>query len=189
MTAGNILVNLLKDTKEPLGLNLHAASVLADWLEEAMVDPSRLKAGEIHDEIVQLYRHSLSQCSTEVQTAIRSNSNTDLKLSESYRMGILSLAQLIAAQSLDRKVSSEFSEILKNPANANYIMALGREPLSNKEIANKINQSEEHVSRKLKKLREYGVITSRKLGTTVINSLTATAKHVVAEEGLQNLID
>lgn len=186
MTAGNVLMELLQNPKEPLGLSRHSGAVLADWLEEALLSTSRQKSGEIHDAIVQLYQNTLTRCSTDVQLATQASSKADLKLRESYQMGILSLAQLLVAQGLDRKISIEFTDVLKDPANAMYIVALYEREHSNKELAKIVAQTEENVSRKLRKFREIGVSSSKKVGTTVFNSLTVTARQLVEELGLQN---
>jgi DNA-binding transcriptional ArsR family regulator len=186
MTAGNVLMELLQNPTEPLGLSRHSGTILADWLEEAMLSASRQKSGEIHDAIVQLYESALVSCSADVQLAIQASSKADYKLRESYQMGMLSLAQLLVAQGLDRKVNSEFVEFLKDPANTAYIVALFDQPHSNKELSKVVSQTEENVSRKLRRFRELGVTTSKKVGTTVINSLTVTARQIIEDLGLQN---
>ncbi|MEJ3661268.1 helix-turn-helix domain-containing protein [Pseudomonas fragi] len=185
MTAGNVLMELLQNPTEPLGLSRHSGTILADWLEEAMLSASRQKSGEIHDAIVQLYESALVSCSTDVKLAIQASSKADYKLRESYQMGMLSLAQLLVAQGLDRKINSEFVEFLKDPANIAYIVALFDQPHSNKELAKIVGQTEENVSRKLRRFRELGVTSSKKVGTTVINSLTVTARQIIEDLGLQ----
>lgn len=183
--AGNVLIELLQNPTEPLGVSRHSGTILADWLEEAMLSASRQKAGEIHDAIVQLYESALVKCSADVHLAIQASSEADIRLRESYQMGMLSLAQILAAQGLDRKVSSEFFEFLNDPTNMAYTAALFESSYSNKELSRIVNQTEENVSRRLRKFRELGVTSSKKIGTTVINSLTVTARQIIEELGLQ----
>lgn len=189
MTAGNVLMELLQNPKEPLGLSRHSGAILADWLEEAMLSASRQKSGEIHDAIVQLYQSALTRCSADVQLAVQAASKEDFSHREAYQMGMLSLAQLLAAQGLDRKVSAEFNESLNDQANALYINALFEQPLSNKVLSKAVGQTEENVSRKLRRFRELGITTSKKIGTAVINSLSATARQMLEERRLQGSID
>lgn len=189
MTAGNVLMELLQNPKEPLGLSRHSGTILADWLEEAMLSASRQKSGEIHDAIVQLYQSALTRCSADVQLAVQAANKADSLHREAYQMGMLSLAQLLAAQGLDRKVSAEFNEFLNDPANVSYISALFEQSLSNKVLSKIVGQTEENVSRKLRKFRELGITTSKKVGTTVINSLSATARQIHEEQRLQKSFD
>ncbi len=184
MTASNVLMELLKKPDEALELSRHTGTILADWLEEAMMSSSRQRSGEIHDAIVELFQSSLLKCSVNVRSVLLAKSTADVELKESYNMGVLSLAQLIAAQNLDRKAGSDFNECLQDKANTAYLKALCIEPRTNKALSKEVGQTEENVSRKLKRFRELGVVSSKKMGTNVINSLTAAARDTLEELGL-----
>ena len=183
MTAGKVLMELLHNPKEALGLSRQTGAILADWLEEALLSASNQKAGEIHDAISETFQVALAQCSDEAKKVILASGAADLLLKEVYRMGQLDLAQLLAAQSLDRRVSSEFTDALAERANLAYLTALWESPKTNKELSNTVGQAEETVSRKLKRLRELGIVYSKKVGTAVMNSITASAKQSLSDLG------
>ncbi|HKS15012.1 MAG TPA: helix-turn-helix domain-containing protein [Pseudomonas sp.] len=184
MTAGKVLMELLHNPREALGLSRQTGTILADWLEEALLSASNQKAGEIHDAIMEAFQSALAQCSDEAKKVILSNSKADFLLKEVYQIGQLNLAQLLAAQSLDRRVSSEFTEALTDRAHESYLKALLEAPKTNKELSITVGQAEETVSRKLKRLRELGIVYSKKVGTAVINSITAPGKQSLEELGM-----
>jgi len=176
-------MELLHNPKEALGLSRQTGAILADWLEEALLSSSNQKAVEIHDAIIETFQAALAQCSEEAKKVILANGAADVLLKEVYRMGQLDLAQLLAAQSLDRRVSSEFTEALTERANLSYLKALWESPRTNKELSITVGQAEETVSRKLKRLRELGIVYSKKVGTAVMNSITASAKQSLNDLG------
>ncbi|MFG0272413.1 winged helix-turn-helix domain-containing protein [Pseudomonas sp. zjy_14] len=189
MTASKVLIELLQNPKEALGLSRHVRTILADWLEEAILSSSPSKAGEIHDALAEIFHSSLLRSSEDVRSVALSNKSVDDPLKQSYILGQLSLAQLLVAQALDRRASSEFTDALTDKTNANYIKALYGEPKTNKALSVIVEQTEENVSRKLKRLRELGIVYSKKMGTTVINSLTASAQSALEEIGLLKTIE
>lgn len=184
MTASKVLMELLQNPKEPLGLSRHTGTILADWLEEALLSSSSQKAGEIHDALMEVYQGSLAKSSDEVRSAALSKTASELGHRESFTLGQLSLAQLLAAQALDRRASAEFNAFLEDKANMAYFKAMCEEPRTNKELSTIVVQTEENVSRKLKRFRELGIVSSKKMGTAVINSLSAAARHALEDAGL-----
>ncbi|WHT76062.1 winged helix-turn-helix domain-containing protein [Pseudomonas rhodesiae] len=189
MTAGKVLMELLQNPKEPLGLSRHTGTVLADWLEEALLSSSPQKAGEIHDALMEVFQSSLAKSSDEVRSAVLSKTTSELAHRESFALGQLSLAQLVAAQALDRRASSDFNAFLEDKANLAYLKALCEEPRTNKALSTIVAQTEENVSRKLKRFRELGIVSSKKMGTAVINSLTAAAHHALEEMGMVGIFE
>ena len=184
MTAGKVLMELLQNPKEPLGLSRHTGTVLADWLEEALLSSSSQKAGEIHDALMEVFQNSLARSSDEARSAVLAKTTSEFAHRESFALGQLSLAQLLAAQALDRRASTDFNAFLEDRANLAYLKALCEEPLTNKALSTIVAQTEENVSRKLKRFRELGIVSSKKMGTAVINSLTAAARHALEEMGM-----
>jgi len=189
MTAGKVLMELLQNPKEPLGLSRHTGSILADWLEEALLSSSSQKAGEIHDALMEVFRDSLAKSSDQVRSAVLSKVTSELAHRESFALGQLSLAQLLAAQALDRRASDEFNDFLKDKANMAYFKALSEKSQTNKELSVIVAQTEENVSRKLKRFRELGIISSKRMGTAAINSLTAAALHALEESGMLEVFE
>lgn len=184
MTAGKVLMELLQNPNEPLGISRHTGTILADWLEEALLSSSSQKAGEIHDALMDVFQSSLAKSSDEVRSAVLLKTTSELAHRESFTLGQLSLAQLLAAQALDRRTSAEFNTFLEERSNMAYFKAMCEEPRTNKELSTIVVQTEENVSRKLKKFRELGIVSSKKMGTSVINSLTAAAHHALEEAGI-----
>ncbi|PYD04721.1 hypothetical protein DND90_11635 [Pseudomonas syringae pv. maculicola] len=184
MKAGKVLMELLQNPNEPLGLSRHTGTVLADWLEEALLSSSSQKAGEIHDALMDIFQTCLAKSSDEARSAVLSKTPYTLAHRESFTLGQLSLAQLLAAQALDRRASSDFNTFLEDTANSAYLKALCEEPRTNKALSTMVAQTEENVSRKLKRFRELGIVSSRKMGTAVINSLTAAARQTLEETGM-----
>lgn len=189
MTAGKVLMELLQNPKEPLGLSRHTGSILADWLEEALLSSSSQKAGEIHDALMEVFRDSLAKSSDQVRSAVLSKVTSELAHRESFALGQLSLAQLLAAQALDRRASDEFNDFLKDKANMAYFKALCEKSQTNKDLSVIVSQTEEHVSRKLKRFRELGIISSKRMGTAAVNSLTAAALHALEESGMLEVFE
>lgn len=189
MTAGKVLMELLQNPKEPLGLSRHTGSVLADWLEEALLSASSQKTGEIHDALMEVFQNSLAKSSDQARSAVLSKVNSELAHRESFTLGQLSLAQLLAAQALDRRASDDFNDVLKDKANMAYFKALCEKSLTNKELSVIVAQTEENVSRKLKRFRELGIISSKKMGTAAVNSLTAAARHALEESGMLEVFE
>lgn len=189
MTAGKVLMELLQNPKEPLGLSRHTGTVIADWLEEALLSPSSQKAGEVHDALMEIFQSSLVNSSAEVRSAVLSKSTSDVGHREAFTLGQLSLAQLLAAQALDRRVNSVIISFMEDKANVAYLKALCEEPRTNKSLATVVGQSEENVSRKLKRFRELGIVFSKKIGTAVINSLSADARQILEEKGMMAIFE
>lgn len=189
MTAGKVLMELLQNPKEPLGLSRHAGTLLADWLEKALLSSSSQKAGEIHDALMEVFQNSLAKSSDEVRSAVLSKTNSELAHRESFALGQLCLAQLLAAQALDRRASSNFNAFLEDRANLAYLRALCEDPRTNKALSTVVAQTEENVSRKFKRFRELGIVSSKEMGTAVVNPLTAAARHALEEMGMVEIFE
>ncbi|EPJ8758850.1 hypothetical protein SBH91_006059 [Pseudomonas putida] len=189
MTASKVLMELLQNPKEPLGLSRHTGSVLADWLEEALLSSSSQKAGEIHDALMEVFQNSLAKSSDQARSAVLSKITSELAHRESFALGQLSLAQLLASQALDRRASDEFNDFLKDKANMAYFKALCAGSQTNKDLSLIVGQTEENVSRKLKRFRELGIVSSKRMGTAAINSLTAAARHALEESGMLEVFE
>lgn len=184
MIASSAIKDLLMDSEGVLGLSSETTVTLADLLEEAIGSSSKVRAGEIHDGLMGLYHAAQAQCIPEVLDAVISQPGANKGIEQAFLMGQLLLAQLLSAQHLDRKVCSEFRAILLEEGNRPFIECLYRGSFNNKALAKLVGQTEENVSRRLKKLREMGITSKRKVGTSVENFLSITAKAVIDESEL-----
>lgn len=184
MTASSAIKDLLTDSEGVLGLSTETTVTLADLLEEAISSSSKARAGEIHDGLMGLYYAAYAQCMPEVLGAVTSQPGSSKETEQGFLMGQIVLAQLLSAQHLDRKVCEQFNDTLHEEANRPFIECLYRGSCNNKKLAKLVGQTEENVSRRLRKLREMGITSKRKVGTSVENFLTITAKSVIDESGL-----
>lgn len=184
MSAQNPLIAFAADSAKPFGLGTHFESVLADFLEEAVMAKSRHRSVEIASLIEGLLNECIMNAQPSAAAAAIRPDDAALESREAYILGLLSLAQTVMTSHLNKKVCSQFISAITDDANLKYVKALLEKEQSNKELSILINHSEEHTSRKLKDLREIGVIDSYKNGKWSINFLTSAALGAIAEYNL-----
>jgi hypothetical protein len=184
MSAQNPLIAFAADSAKPFGLGSHFESVLADFLEEAVIAKSRHRSVEIAGLIEGLLNECMMNTQPGVAVAAIHPDDASLELREAYIVGQLSLAQTVMTTHLNKKICSRFLSTITDETNLKYVKALLEKEQSNKDLANLVNHSEEHTSRKLKELREIGIIDSHKIGKWSINFLTSAALGVIMEYNL-----
>lgn len=184
MSAQNPLIAFAADSAKPFGLGSHFESVLADFLEEAVIAKSRHRSVEIASLIEGLLNECMMIAQPGVAVAAIHPDEAPLELREAYIVGQLSLAQTVMSTHLNKKICSRFLSTITDENNLKYVKALLEKEQSNKDLASLVNHSEEHTSRKLKELRELGIIDSYKTGKWSINFLTSAALGVIAEYNL-----
>ena len=184
MSAQNPLIAFAADSAKPFGLGSHFESVLADFLEEAVMAKSRYRSVEIASQIEALLNECMMIAQPSVAVAAIHPDDASLELREAYIVGQLSLAQTVMSSHLNKKTCSRFLSTITDETNLKYVMALLEKEQSNKDLASVVSHSEEHTSRKLKDLRELGIIDSYKTGKWSINFLTSAALGVIAEYNL-----
>ncbi|VVO74350.1 hypothetical protein PS838_01467 [Pseudomonas fluorescens] len=184
MPAQNPLIAFASDSAKPFGLSSHFESVLADFLEEALLAKSRHRSVEIASLIEGLLDKCMMDAQPEVSIAVTHPNDAPFELREAYIIGQLSLAQTVATTHINKKVCSRFLSTITDEANLKYIRALLDKELSNTDLADIVNHSEEHTSRKLRELRELGIIESHKMGKWSMNFLTSAALGVIMEYNL-----
>lgn len=183
MLALNPLIAYATDSSKPFGLSSHFESVLADFLEEALLAKSRDRSIEIAGFIQKLLNKCIGESNTEVNSLVVSSEDARSDLREAYLLGQLSLAQLVTATHINKKVCSKFLAAVADETNRKYIKALIGGEQSNQAVAEAVNHSEEHTSRKLRELREIGIVESRRMGKRSMNFLTAATLGVMSEFG------
>lgn len=187
MTASSVIKDLISDPSGALGLGDYAAATIADFVEEALLSTSRTRSGEIQDALVDIYYEALRRSSEPVAAVAHGENEKATELHEAFILGQISLAQLITSQHYDHKACDVLLGVMQDDANAVFIKALYLSACNNKGLAARVNQTEENVSRRLKRLREYGITSSRKLGTSVENFLTAAARSLIEDQDIYGL--
>ncbi|WP_122460951.1 helix-turn-helix domain-containing protein [Pseudomonas viridiflava] len=181
MTASKMFKNLFSDPTGILGLSPQLSNILADLVEESLVGSSSSRSGQIQDAVLEAYSISLAACSSPVAAVVDGLDTDPSPIAEAFVLGQMALAQLVTAQHQQHKICSGMRQVLKDETTALFVKALYFGPLNNKSLAIKVNQSDENVSRRLKKLRQLGITSSRKIGTAVENFLTAGVRGLIED--------
>ena len=110
---------------------------------------------------------------------IAADENDPRKLA--FVLGHFNFAHQFAATNGAKRADVGFEDAVKSQVNAPYVQALLEEEMTGVELAERIGQRPETVSRNLKKLRELGIVEFRREGTSLINFLTQSALDVLDE--------
>lgn len=153
-------------------------SAIVSRLEDSLASGSR-------DEVLSLERHLAAflkaytqKSSSKVIDALRYASNADVDIAAAFALGQISLAQLIAAEAGNRRVGQEFEDVIKE--NSLIVLCLLEKDRSGLDIAASTGLRPETISRKLKLLRDIGVVDFYREGTSLLNFLTPAAKQIAA---------
>lgn len=99
-----------------------------------------------------------------------SDSSRSLRLA--YQAGLLGFAQLLAAQAADKRAPDRVQDVARSARLSPYMAELRKGDQTNSQLAELMGETEETVSRKLKKLRRYGLTAFRRDGRVTANYLT-----------------
>jgi DNA-binding transcriptional ArsR family regulator len=103
----------------------------------------------------------------------------DSHASLGVQLGQFVFAQQVAGLYSHRATAADFLAVLNEARWVPYLEALGQGQLTNGEIAERVGQRAETVSRKLQELRQLGVADFRKEGVSVRNFLTPAARSTL----------
>lgn len=179
MNTSNTFKNIFYNPTGPLNLTPHINSILADLLEESLAGSSSSRSGDIQDAILEAYHISLNSCSSATAAVVDGVDSTQSPISEAFILGQLALAQLVTTQHFEHKICSDMLSLLKDDKTAIFIKALYFGSLNNKKLAAEVNQSEENVSRRLKKLKQLGITSAKKIGTSMENFLANDVRALI----------
>ncbi|MER8751608.1 helix-turn-helix domain-containing protein [Mesorhizobium sp. M1050] len=157
-------------------------AAIADRLRTAIEAQDAASVQVAAELLENFYRDAAAAASPSVQAASRGEAGGDL--AESYALGKLAFAQLIAARIADTRADSRFVDHIRDNRYLPYVQAIFTEPLSVSAIREKVGTRLETVSRKLAVLRALGIVASRKQGNVVVNMLTPAAAATVEMLGL-----
>lgn len=180
MSSWTLIEELLATLQKTAAFPSEILPVIAEQLEDAICSPRK-------DSIDQLSKNLAALWERLVKLAPEDAMNGALKPTLSseraaFMLGQIGFAQLLASQTTLRRADDSFFEDLRSPAFQSYITALNQGELTGKELALKVGEADETVSRKLRRLRELGISDYRSKGVKRLNFLTPQAKALCAKD-------
>lgn len=148
-------------------------AAIADRLREAIESSEYENVKSATFILDEFYRDLAAAAPVNVRNASRGKGDSELL--SAYALGKAAFAQLVAARVASTRVDARFIEHLTDRRYLNVLKALGRSSLSVGDITDRVEERIETVSRKLGALRMQGIVTSRKQGNVVVNSLSPAA--------------
>lgn len=153
-------------------------AVLADRVRAAIEASDGITLSTLTEQLASFYKDLFAAVPTGAREAARGASG-DKDAAAAFLLGQAAFAHLLASRTLDRRADDRFLQTIRNGRYERYIRALQRAPLNGQELGKLIGERDETVSRKLTVLRQLGIVSSRKDGTSVINNLTPAAQGVL----------
>ena len=167
--------DLAPSAHSPLGVNPSISSVVATYLSEAIINSSRGYLADISDDVTALFQESVKVASEEVvNAAFDEDANNGLR--SAFMLGQFSFAQLISGALLSRRMDDSGKEEMLDSVARKYLCSLYHADATNTELAEITGYRVETVSRRLRKLRELGLVDYRREGVNVLNFLTPYAR-------------
>ncbi|MEN5070999.1 winged helix-turn-helix domain-containing protein [Stenotrophomonas sp. TWI1183] len=123
-----------------------------------------------------------------LQPSAEVTAEREVPLHLAYQAGVVGFAQLVAAQAASKRAPDRVQDIARSTPLAPYIAELQRGGQTNSRLAELTGETEETVSRKLKKLRRHGISAFRRDGRVTTNYLTPLGRalaDISSEPALQ----
>ncbi|MET4691226.1 helix-turn-helix domain-containing protein [Sinorhizobium fredii] len=174
----NLLRQVTETAKRASEIPAGLYSAVAARLEEVLADGSRERIMTLNEQLSSFFKGYLKKADPRIVEAIRGEAGADSDAAVAFALGQLSFAQLLAGQAGNRRVDERFVDIIRE--NADLVNALAGGDKTGVELAATTGLRVETVSRKLKILREMGVLDYHRDGTSLFNFLTPAAKAIVA---------
>ncbi|NNB46322.1 helix-turn-helix domain-containing protein [Pseudomonas chlororaphis] len=178
----NFFADLAPAADRPLGLSADLSTIIASYLSDALNNRSRNQLAEISDDLASLFKGALRLAPPEVVDAVLGD-DMESVIRTSYEMGQLSFSRLISSSVLARRMDDGGDGVVLDSANKKYLCVLYNNDLTNTELSNVTRQRVETVSRRVKKLRDLGLLEFRREGVNVVNFLTPFAKATLESQG------
>ena len=175
----------------PLALTPAVFAGIAEEIEDAVSARSRAPLDALQEKLGDLFVDLLRQAPDAVVEAVRGTRTSDSSEAMAYLLGKVSFGQTIAAQAAERRADDSFIDVLHSSRFQDYVRALEHHDLSGVELAEITGEQPETVSRKLRQLRDAGIVEFRRDGTRLINFLTSGALAAFRPEtcGVQDVLD
>lgn len=180
-TTKGFFEELASDPAGALGLSAEIGPIIADYLESAMLSPSRDGLEQVSDELVCLFENLIRRAPKVSVESVLGDDSADINNRASYVLGQVSFAQLLASSALEHKVSKRFLEAMSDSVNLKYLSEMRDREITNVELSEKVGQTVESVSRRLKRLRQLGITDFRRNGVSVLNFMTPPAVSLFDE--------
>lgn len=174
----NLLRQLPETIKSASNLPPGLYPAIATRLEEAIADGSRDSLLALHEQLAEFFKTYLQRSGGKVTGAVRGVADADADASAAYALGQISFAQLLAGQVGNRRVDERFATVIQE--NAEIVKSLLERDKTGLELAEATGLRPETISRKLKTLRELGILDYHRDGTSLFNFLTPTARVIAS---------
>lgn len=153
-------------------------SALAAQLIEALSSATASPIESIERDLSQMISRILKKAHPEAIAVIQGRL-LEGPVVDAYSLGQIGFAHQMAANAASSRVDELFLNALKTTKFAVYLEELYKGERTNKELGQISGQTDEHVSRLLKELRQEGITDFRKDGKRVINFLTPVARQLL----------
>lgn len=157
-------------------------TILVDRIEAAAAASDKSRLDEASQFLVEFLDKIAELLPEDVQRVIRDGEG-DRSILLAHTLGQVGLAQVFSSRLADRRASVEAESALSNPRFVPFLKELYLKDLNGRDLARKVGQSEENVSRVLGELRRLGLASCRKQGTSVMNFLMASARAALTDVG------
>lgn len=143
-------------------------------------DPGHVRA--LAGQLAEIFAGAIRAASPAAQVAARRESAEVDAAAEAFALGQLGFAYQVAADLADKRVDAQFEQTLASATYAPYVRALIDEDMTGIELAARLGQRVETVSRNLKVLRAIGAVDYHRDQTSFINFLTPAARHLLERD-------
>lgn len=177
------LVRLLKGIDGVEQLSSSEIELLGEVIEDGIATKGADHLELDHRRILSLVEQSFRSLPKETRAQFGDKQSP---ASLAFKIGQIAFAQVLLGVAAKRRAPAEFSRYFREEPYSLYVDALTQRDMTNTELAHRLSVRQETVSRKLKDLREAGVIEFRKVGAACINFLTPAARSAAADRRTAN---
>jgi len=177
-----LLDRLQRNLKGPHEITTEFLIAVANRLEEAVTDRSRVALDTLKGQLADFLRTAVRTAPQAVAEAALGRPGAP-ELRAAYMLGQVGFAQMMAAQIAERRPDANVISALQAPPYIPYLRALGAGELTGLDLVDKTGERAETVSRKLRALRDLGLVEFRREGVNIYNSLTSFARAAIEDAG------
>lgn len=174
----NLLRKISETTESAADLPSGLYSAIATRLEEAITEGSREQLIAMNEQLAAFLKTYLQRSGRKVTEAVRGGADRDDDASAAYALGQISFAQLLAGQVGNRRIDERFATVIQE--NAEIVKSLLERDKTGLELAEATGLRPETISRKVKTLRELGILDYHRDGTSLFNFLTPAARVIAS---------
>lgn len=173
------------EIKAPQDITDNVMAAIAGQLEDAITAPNRESIDTLKGELADLLRRLVQAAPSDaVDAALGRPGALDATLA-AVALGQVGFAQALAAHVAHRRADEQFVDALRSQAFKAIFMALLSGERTGQSLADITGERPETISRKLKGLRELGLIDARRDGTSLYNFLTPAARGALGGDAPQ----